>query len=201
MKLYYFPVAPNPTRVRTYLAEKGISIDYQLVDLLGGEQKTPEHLARNPMGNLPVLELDDRTFLTESSAIIEFFEELHPDPPMLGIGPISRARVRSLERIADNGVLGAIGRIVHATRSPLGLPPAPELAELFRAALPQYLQVLEDNIGDSPFIAGDQPTIPDCTLHAALNFGSFFDVTLEDRFEKLNLWWERFKQRPSTQLD
>ena len=85
MKLYYFPVAPNPTRVRIYLAEKGTEVEQVLVDLRKGEQSSrSEHLERNPFGNLPVLELDDGRFLTESLAIMELFEELYPDPPMLG---------------------------------------------------------------------------------------------------------------------
>ena len=201
MKLYYYPVAPNPTRVRTYIAEKGINLDFQLVDLRAGEQNSEEHLSRNPMGNLPVLDLDDGSFLTESSAIIELLEELHPEPPMLGTDAYSRARVRSLERITDVGVLICIGQIVHATNSPIGLPPVPEVAKRFQDSLPRFLQLLEDQIGAAPFLTGDQPAVPDCTLHAALAFGAFFGVTLDDRFEKLHAWWHNFKQRPSTQLD
>ena len=136
MRLYYFPIAPNPTKVRIYLAEKGIEIEQVLVNLVKGEQKSPEHLARNPFGNLPVLELDDGTHLTESLAIIELFEELYPDPPMIGTDPFERARVRMLERIADLGVLAPVGRIIHATRSPLGLPPVPEFAAAARRELP-----------------------------------------------------------------
>ena len=97
MKLYFFIVAPNPTRVRLYLAEKeaaGHSIPHEqvLVNLLEGEQKSPEHLARNPLGKLPVLELDDGSFLTESASIIEFLEEIHPKPPMIGTHAPDRAR-------------------------------------------------------------------------------------------------------------
>ena len=149
MKLYYFPVAPNPTKVRIYLAEKGIEIEQVLVNLVKGEQKTPEHLARNPFGSLPVLELDDGTHLTESLAIIELFEDLYPDPPMIGTDPFERARVRRLERIADLGVLLPVGRIIHATRSPLGLPPAPEIAEAAWRGLPKALEVLDAAIGEA----------------------------------------------------
>ena len=84
MKLYYFPIAPNPTKVRIYLAEKGIEMEQVLVNLIKGEQKSEEHRARNPLANLPVLELDDGTHLSESLAIIELLEELHPQPPMIG---------------------------------------------------------------------------------------------------------------------
>ncbi len=105
MRIYDFRFAPNPHKLRIYLAEKGISIPLERVDLRKGENLKPEFLAKNPLGALPVLELDDGSCLTESLAIIEYLEELHPDPPMIGIEPLERARVRELERFADTSVL------------------------------------------------------------------------------------------------
>ena len=133
MNLYVFAVAPNPTRVRLLLAEKrarGASIDLPetFVNLREGAQRDPSHLARNPLGKLPVLELDNGGFLTESTAIIEYLEERYPEPPMLGTTPLERARNRELDRLADAGALISIAWTVHATRSPLGLPPVPEVA-------------------------------------------------------------------------
>ena len=113
MKLYYFPIAPNPTKVRTYLVEKNIELELELVNLGRGEQKSSGFLEKNPMGNLPVLELDDGSHLSESLAIIEYLEELHPEPPLIGETPAERARVRSLERLIDTGVLGPIAAFVH----------------------------------------------------------------------------------------
>jgi glutathione S-transferase len=200
MKLYYFPVAPNPTKVRIYLAEKGIEIDQVLVNLVKGEQKSPEHLARNPFGSLPVLELDDGTHLTESLAIIELFEELHPDPPMIGTDPFERARVRRLERIADLGVLLPVGRFIHATRSPLGLPPVPEIAAAARRELPRALEVLDAALGDQPFLAGERPTIADCTLFAAFGFARFGEVEIDPAYRNLARWSADFGKRPSANL-
>ena len=129
MKLYQFPPAPNPARVLFYLNEKGLDIERVLVDFTQGEQRSPEHLARNPTGTLPVLELDDGTFLTESVAIIEYLEECFPAPVMIGRSPLERARVRAFERFIEMNVLLRVIRIVHATNSPLGLPANPALAE------------------------------------------------------------------------
>ena len=134
MKLYVFPVAPNPTKVRLYLAEKAeggspVVLEQVAVNLREGEQHSAEHRARHPLGKLPVLELDDGTALFESLAIIEYLEELHPEPPLIGRDAVSRARVRGLERLADIGVLMAVARTVHATNSPLGLPPNPAVAD------------------------------------------------------------------------
>jgi len=203
VKLYYFPIAPNPTRVRLYLAEKeaggaSIPIEPVLVSLLEGAQRKPEHLARNPLGKLPVLELADGSYLTESIAIIEYLEERFPDPPLIGRGPEERARVRELDRIADIGVLQQVGRIVHATRSPLGLPPAPEVAAHGRALLEPNLRILEDRLADGrPFLAGAQPTIADATLAAAFQFARFGEVAIDPAFQNLSRWDASCRERPA----
>jgi glutathione S-transferase len=184
VKLYSFPVAPNPTRVRLYLAEKAeagspIPLEEISVNLREGEQRGPEHLARNPFGKLPVLELDDGRALTESLAIIEYLEELYPQPALIGREPFERARVRELERICEIGVLHPVAFAIHATRSPLGLPPDPPLAAHSLARLPQPLAVLETGLSDGrPFLAGERPTIADCTLAAALQFGRIFELPM-----------------------
>lgn len=197
MKLYCFPVAPNPTKVRVYLAEKGIEIPEVLVSLPKGEQRRPEFLARNPMGRLPVLELDDGTHLSESLAIIEYFEEIHPGPSLIGRDPIERARVRSLERIADYNVLLPIARVIHATNSPLGLPPNPELAQAGRAGMSEGLGILEDRIGTFPFVAGERVSIADCTLFAAFFFAGFGEVEIPASHRNLRRWYDAFSTRPS----
>src|SRR5512144_2168168 len=119
MKLYDFPFAPNPRKLRVYLGEKGIEIPRVVVNIVKGEQNTPAFRAKNPMGGVPVLELDDGSCLRESLAIIEYLEELHPEPPMIGTTPLERARVRALERTADLGVLIGVARVFHATRAVL----------------------------------------------------------------------------------
>ena len=200
MKLHYFPVAPNPTKVRVYMAEKGIEIDQVRVNLPQGEARSPTFLARNPMGKLPVLELDGGECLTESLPIIEYLEELNPEPPMIGTDPLERARVRSLERLADTGVLMSVARNIHATRSPLGLPPRPQVAEWAREALDQALGVLDAKIGQGPFVAGERVTIADCTLWAACGFAAFGEVEIDPRFRNTIEWRQRFSKRPSANL-
>ena len=203
MKLYMFQVAPNPTKVRLYLAEKAagggeIDIEQVSMNLPNGEQKSPEHLARNPFGKLPVLELDDGTNLIESLTIIEYLEERFPEPALIGRDVQERARVRELERIADLGVLLPVGRIVHATNSPLGLPPVPEVAELFREILPEGLRFLDGALADGgPFLAGQSPTVADCTLAAALQFARFGKVEIDPAFENLARWDEAYRERPA----
>jgi glutathione S-transferase len=197
VRLFTIPLAPNPSKVMIYLAEKGIEIEQVFVNLVKGEHRSAEHLARNPLGSLPVLQLDDGSFLTESLVIMEYLEELHPEPAMIGKTPTARARVRRLERIADLSVLLPIAWIVHATRSPIGLPPSEEAAERARRGLPEALGVLETSLAENPFVAGAEPSIADCSLFAGLNFGRFAKVDLEVDLPHMDAWFERFASRAS----
>src|SRR5262245_31325886 len=171
MKLLDFNLAPNPKKVRVYLREKGLTLPIEQVDVMSGKNRTPEFLERvNPLGGLPVLELDDGSHLTESLAIMEYLEELHPEPPMLGTTPLERARIREAERICDLGVLLAVGTIFQNT-SPFfagRVKQSPDAAETARGRLAAALKVLDRSIGAKPFVAGDRPSIADCTLLAAL---------------------------------
>jgi len=200
VKLYVFPIAPNPTRVRSYVAEKGIAIEQVMVDLREGAQRRPEFLARNPLGRLPVLELESGECIAESLPIVEYLEELHPDPPMLGTTPLERLRVRSTERLVDTGVLGPAAFVVHATRSPLGLPPRPQMAEFFRGRLDETLPLVDARLAAAPFLCGERPTIADCTLWAALGFARFGGVEIAERHRHLARWREEFARRPGGQV-
>lgn len=201
MKLYTVQVAPNPTRVNLYIAEKnaaGIRVDLsqQFMNLMKGEQKQPEHLARNPFGALPVLEVTEGRFILESLAIIEYLEERFPEPPLIGADIETRARVRQLERIVELRVLQPIGRLIHATNSPLGLPPSPEVAEQARAAMPIGLQYIEDCLADAgPFVAGEQVSIADCTLAATLQFGRFRKVEIDTQYTNILRWDAMYRER------
>jgi glutathione S-transferase len=198
MKLYHFQFAPNPRKVRVYLAEKGISIPLEPIDLTRGENRTPAFLAKNPMGSLPVLELDDGSCLTESLAIIEYLEELHPDPPMIGTSPLARARVRELERFAETSIFNRIARIFFNT-SPV-FPreqQVPAAAEQARAGLPNALAVMDARIGSSRFVAGDRPTIADCTLFAAFEHAKLAKIPIDPCYENLTRWYGTFAARPS----
>ncbi len=202
MKLYVFPGAPNPTRVRLFLAEKAeagteIPVEQVTVNLIEGEQRSPEHRARHPLGKLPVLELDDGSFHTESLAIIEYLEELYPEPPLCGGDARERLDVRELERLAELGVLRPIALVAHNTNSPLGLPPNPPVAEYFRGVLPDALGVLDAKLADGrPFVAGERPSIADCTLAAALQFARFRGVEIDESFAHVLRWDARYRERP-----
>jgi glutathione S-transferase len=199
MKLHEFAGAPNPKKVRVYLAEKGIEVASVPVNIITGENRQPEFLKKSPMGGLPVLELDDGTYLPESLAIIEYFEDLHPNPPMIGTTPLERARTRALERLIELSVLGRIAVIFQNTHPLFAgrVKQSPEAAESARNALATNLGVLDAKIGNNTFAAGDTPTIADCTLLAALQFAEFAQIPIGAEHGNVHRWYESFKQRPS----
>ena len=203
MKIHDFPFAPNPRKLRTYAAEKGLEIPYVIVNLAKGEHREEEFLAKNPFGAVPLLELDDGSFLNESLVIIEYLEELHPEPPMIGRTPEQRARTRRLERIAENGVLNKVAQYVHNTKSPLGKPPNPEKANEALELMQKPLEVLDAELARHEFVAGDAPTIADCTLFAACEFATFAELDVPavgPGFAHLRRWLEAFRARPSAEV-
>jgi glutathione S-transferase len=199
MKLHEFAGAPNPKKVRVYLAEKGISVPSETVNIISGENRQPDFLKKNPMGGLPVLELDDGTYLPESLAIIEYIEELNPNPPIIGTAPLESARVRAHERLCELSVLGRIAGIFQNTHPLFAgrVKQSAEAAETARGQLASTLAILDTKIGANKFVAGDQPTIADCTLLAALQFAEFAQVEIDPKFKNIHRWYESFKQRPS----
>jgi glutathione S-transferase len=201
MKVYDFVGAPNPKKLRVYLAEKGLSLPMEQVNIVTGDNRKPEFLKKNPSAGLPVLELDDGTHLPESLAIIEYLEEIHPEPPMIGRSALERARVRSLERIAELGVLTRIAQIFQNTHPFMAgrVKQSADAAENARNMLAGALKVLDTEIGQRPFVAGERPSIADCTLLAALEFGEFAGVPLDPAYANVTRWYTAFKGRPSAQ--
>jgi glutathione S-transferase len=199
MKLYDSNIAPNPKKVRVYLKEKGLDVPIVPLDIVKGENRTPEFLQKNPLGGLPVLELDDGSYLSESLAIIEYLEEQHPNPPMIGTTPLERARVREAERICELGVLGTVATIFQNT-SPFfagRLKQSAEAADNARARLGNALRVLDQRLATRPFVAGERPTIADCTLLAALEFAAFGQISIDPACTHVQRWFQAMKARPS----
>ncbi len=205
MKLYCMEVAPNPTKVRLYIAEKvagGAPIDITevAVKLMKGEQNQPEHRQRTPFASVPILEIAAGDYIIESLVIMAYLEDLYPQPCMIGAGPRERARVQELERIADLRVLTPIARWIHATNSPIGLPPSKDIATQGRGQFTAGLEYLEDCLGDGrPFLAGDSVTMGDCTLAAALQFARFAGLDIDPELSNLHRWDRDYRARGPAQ--
>ena len=163
MKLYDYTMAPNPRRVRIFLAEKGIEIEKVQVDIPAGENLAPEFRAINPRGLLPTLVLDDGTVIDESVAICLYFESLHPDPPLIGTDAKTRAVVASAQRHMEFDGLQSVADAFRnanpafANRSisgSEGVPAVPGLVERGQAAAARFYTSLNDTLGGSEFVAG-----------------------------------------------
>ena len=200
MKLYT-GLGPNPRTVDIFLAEKGIDLPRETVDLLAGENRRPPHLDRNPAGQLPCLELDDGSHLAEITAICEYLEELHPEPPLIGTTPEERARTRMWTRRID---LNIVEPMANGFRYAEGLPlfkdrihVIPQAADDLKAIARENLAWLDRLIAGRPYIAGDRPTLADILLYAFLEFGAGVGQPLDPSLANLGPWFQRMAERES----
>jgi glutathione S-transferase len=203
MKLYMVPLAPNPTKVMLYIAERAalgldMGIEQIVVNTVKGRHREPEHIARNPFGKLPVLELENATFITESLSIIQYLEDRFPKGALSTGDAFQKAKAAELERIVELLVAAPMGRYAHATNSPLGRPPNPEVAKEAADSLPMPLDYLEAQLADGrACLAGEAPSVADFTLQAFCQFLRFVELDVFGDRPALRAWDERYRARPA----
>lgn len=200
MKIYDYSRAPNPRRVRIYLAEKGISVPYEQVDIIKRENKSEAFRQKNRMGSVPVLELDDGTCISESVSICRYFEALHPDPPLFGSTPLEIARVDMWNRRVELGFYMSVGMVwIHG--SPLTARLGGQIEECavrYRKAALAARQQLDDALADREFLAGDRFSIADISLLITVDFARLVEIVPDDAKEKnLARWYASVSNRPS----
>jgi glutathione S-transferase len=191
MKLYSHARSLSPRRVALYLAEKKLAIETMEVDVLGGAHRAPAFLTKNPFGRVPVLELDDGRTLTESDAIIEYLEELHPEPPLLGRDAWQRAKTREAERVIELGMLVPLYTIFKHTHPSYAqkLAQAPAVAESQRAQFYEHAAVVDAWLGERRFVAGEALTLADLTLLLAVDICGFMGCAIDaDKLPHLAHW-------------
>jgi glutathione S-transferase len=199
MKLYDSAAAPNPRRVRIFLAEKGIQVPIVPVDIGTAENRKPPFLAKNPLGGLPVLELDDGTFIAESVAICRYFEETKPEPRLLGNDAKDRALVEMWQRRMELELLRYVTGCFQNTHKFFAgrIPQVPEYGEVCRNAARARLAWLDGELAERPFVAGERYTIADITALCAVDFGRVSDVRIAPEQKNLARWHETVSSRPS----
>ena len=173
MKLYDGGRAPNPRRVRIFLAEKGITVPLEAVDLGKMAHKTPAYAAINPLQRMPALVLDDGTVITESIAICRYFEALQPEPPLFGMGPKEVAVVEMWERRVEFHLLAPISHIFrnsHPAMAAMEVPQVPAWAEANKPRVMDFLGLLDGQLKNHRYIAGDRYTVADITALVAVDF-------------------------------
>lgn len=199
MKLYDSKPAPNPRRVRIFLAEKGVEVPTEQVDLGKGGTRTPEFLAKNPLGGVPVLVLDDGTAISESVAICRYFEEIHPQPPLLGTDAKDRAVVEMWQRRVELELFRNVTGCFQNTHDFFKgrIEQVPAYGEVCRGAARKRLAWLDGELATRPFIAGPRYTIADITALCALDFGRVVDIRIAPDQKHLLRWYEAVSSRPS----
>lgn len=194
--------APNPRRVRIYLAEKGINVPTREIALMQGEHKSPEFLAKYPPGQLPVLELDDGTMIGETIAICRYFEALHPDPPMFGTDPVSIAQVDMWIRRVEFTLMVPVAQVwVHT--HPLTARIVPQrFAEYGESNRPRALDAMrriDQHLSACAYLVGDSYTMADIVLLSVVDFAGFIGLPMPDDAPALKAWHDRVSARPSAQ--
>jgi glutathione S-transferase len=197
--LYDSKVAPNPRRVRVYLAEKGIEVPVRQVDIGSAENRKPPFLAKNPLGGLPVLELDDGTCIAESLAICRYFEELHPAPPLFGTNALDRAVVEMWSRRTELEVWRFVSGCFQHTHDFFKgrIEQVPAWGELCRKTARERLAWLDRELAARPFVAGERYTVADITLLCAIDFGRVVEIRIAPEQKNLARWHEAVSSRPS----
>jgi glutathione S-transferase len=200
LKLYSSNVAPNPRRVRIFLAEKGVAIPTIEVDLAKLEHKSAEFSAINPFQVIPALELENGTVIGESIAICHYIEELHPEPNLFGATPLERAMVEMWQRRVEWHLLLPIAQIFRHTHPRMAKLEHPQIADWAAANRPRALRnmmIFDDILRDRPFIAGDRFTVADITGLVALDFAKPARVAIPPDLANLNRWHSALQARPA----
>lgn len=197
--LFDQPRAPNPMRLNLFLAEKGIEIPRQTVDLMAGEHKSQAYLARVGAPIVPALELSDGTVLTETPAIARYLEALDPDPNLLGRDPLETATIEMWQRRVEFGLFSAVGHCFRHTNRHMGVleEQCPEWGEINRQRIDGHLATLDARLSGRDWLAADRPSLADVTAWVAVNFRRVIKHPMPEGLDALGAWIERMRARPA----
>jgi glutathione S-transferase len=201
MKLYGAPKpAPNPRRVRMFLAEKGVALDETPVDLMAREHKSAAFRAKNSLGQVPTLELDDGETISETVAICRYFEELHPEPSLFGRTALQKAQVDMWVRRVEFVLMQPVGnywRHAHPRTAAL-IHQYKDFGESNRETYSSAQRWVDGELADGrPFIAGDSISMADICALTTVDFAHWIGLPLDADRPHLAAWHTRMKARPS----
>lgn len=199
-KILETKTAPNPRRVRIFLAEKGIEVPYENLDLMKGALKTPEFTKINPFQRVPVLILDDGTAIAETMAICRYAEEIKPDPPLFGKGAVGRAQVEMWNRRMELGLLVSVAqafRHLHPAMAHLEVPQVKEWGEANKPKVLEVLAFMDQELSQRQYIAGDEYSVADITALVAIDFMRVARIERSPDLKYLARWHGEVSSRPS----
>ena len=200
MKLYDGGRAPNPRRVKVFLAEKGIAVPTEQVDLGKLAHKSAAYTAVNPLQRVPALELDDGTIISESIAICRYFERLHPEPPLFGTDAKDAALIEMWERRVEVHLLAPISHIFrnsHPAMKEMEVPQVPAWAEANKPRVMDFLELLDRELKSRRYVAGDRYSVADITGMISVDFLKPAKLTVPETMTNLKRWHEEVSARPS----
>jgi len=202
VKIYETHSAPNARRVRMFLAEKGIDIDYIQVDIKGGENLSDDFKKKSETTKIPVLELDDGSCIGESVAICRYFEELYPEnTPLMGIGAREKAEVEMWQRRVEWYFMAPVGMCFQHSTGYFKdrMTPVPAWADECAKQVVRFYSLLEERLAQSSFIAGESFSIADITALCAIDFARVIKIRPADDQIHLQRWLETMRSRDSAQ--
>lgn len=200
MKILQTKAAPNPRRVRIFLAEKGIEVPYEELDLMAGALKTPEFTSLNRFQRVPVLLLDDGTAISETMAICRYFEETKPEPALFGTGAAGRATVEMWNRRMELGLLLNVAqafRHLHPAMASLEVPQVAAWGEACKPRALEILQFMDEELATRRFIAGAEYSVADVTALVGVDFMRPARIQRPESLKNLARWYEEVSTRPS----
>lgn len=200
MKLYEYEAFPNPRRVRMFLAEKGIDLPREQIDVPAGEHLSSEFLVKNPDGLVPLLELDNGEYISETVAISRYFEERHPQTPLMGGTAQEKAAIEMWQRRIENSLFNAVSSYFHHATDGLGEADRyrnREWGEKNREQAIQAMTKLNEQLAENSFIAGGTFSIADITALCAIDFAIAVNIGIPEQCSHLKNWHERVSSRES----
>lgn len=199
MKIYDSGFAPNPRRVRVFLAEKGIEVPYEQIDLGSGAHHTDEFRAINPLQRVPVLELDDGTHIAETVAICRYFEGIQPEPSLFGTGAVEMANIEMWNRRAEFELLGPVAGVFRNSSDFFKgrIEQIPEWGVFCEKHVANTMEFLDNVFADSEYLAGDVYSIADITALIGIDFGKLAGLDLPGDHANVTRWYEAVSARPS----
>jgi glutathione S-transferase len=201
MKIYEERIAPNARRVRMFLAEKGLldKVIFEQVDLKAGDNISSDFRQKNPIAKIPVMEMEDGSYLSESVAICRFFEAKYPDIPLMGETPEQQANIEMWQRRCEMYFMNMVGMGFQHTSGYFSdrMKPVSEWGEICVKSVPKFFALLDRHLEHTTYIAGDEFSIADITAFVTMDFAKVIRTRPDEKLVNLKRWYDLISTRES----
>lgn len=201
MKLYDTKTAPTPRRVRIFMAEKGIHCEVEQVDIVAGDNLSDAMRAKNPLGKIPILELDDGTCISESTAICTYLEALYPEPTLMGSTALEKGLIMQWQQRAELYLFNQVGMCFQHSSGAFKdrMTPVPEYGREAGINAAKFMHMLDKHLAGNTYLAGESYSIADITAFCAIEFARVVKLRVQADQVHLSRWLDAMRARPSAQ--